>query len=263
MPGQLADARPRGRRAAAAAAAQPALAAQGAATPRPDLRRCAACPGSRRSPRSSRRAARTVPRTRRRRRARRAPPQGADHPAEPARRPAPPRRAVTRNHSTTSSGSRTTSASPSTTSCGDLRRRAALVARAPAASCPDEPLVAMVPVSVRTPRAARHVRQPRRRRCSRRSPPHLERPAGAAPCRPRGDALAKQRHKAVPANFAQDAFQLIPAALFTRAARVAQPSPCAIPARRWSTRVISNVPGSPTPLYLAGARWRRSTRSPA
>jgi hypothetical protein len=65
---------------------------------------------------------------------------------------------------------------------------------------------------------------------------------------------AKEHHRAVPASLLQDATLFVPPAIHARASRVTL---------RLSTRnavspifnvVISNVPGSPTPLYCAGAR---------
>jgi hypothetical protein len=65
---------------------------------------------------------------------------------------------------------------------------------------------------------------------------------------------AKERYRAVPASLMLDATRFIPAAIHARASRVTL---------RLSTRnvmnpvfnvVISNVPGSPMPLYCAGAR---------
>jgi diacylglycerol O-acyltransferase / wax synthase len=64
--------------------------------------------------------------------------------------------------------------------------------------------------------------------------------------------VAKTRHKALPANILQDATRFVPPALFTRAARViASMSAGVQPPLNF---VISNVPGSPAPLYMAGAR---------
>ena len=63
--------------------------------------------------------------------------------------------------------------------------------------------------------------------------------------------VAKDRHSALPANLMQDATQFIPPALMSRASRVvAELSNVAPPSLNL---VISNVPGPRDPLYLAGA----------
>jgi hypothetical protein len=64
---------------------------------------------------------------------------------------------------------------------------------------------------------------------------------------------AKQRHRAVPASILQDATRFIPPALFARASRVTLSLGANRGTPMWNV-VISNVPGSPAPLYLGGAR---------
>jgi diacylglycerol O-acyltransferase / wax synthase len=64
--------------------------------------------------------------------------------------------------------------------------------------------------------------------------------------------VAKERHKALPAELLQDATQFIPPAVFARAARVTF-SLAATRAPVWNL-VVSNVPGPQLPLYCAGAR---------
>jgi diacylglycerol O-acyltransferase / wax synthase len=64
--------------------------------------------------------------------------------------------------------------------------------------------------------------------------------------------VAKERHKALPARLLQDATQFIPPAVFSRAAQVT----FSLAASRkpiWNL-VVSNVPGPQLPLYMAGAR---------
>ncbi len=63
---------------------------------------------------------------------------------------------------------------------------------------------------------------------------------------------AKERHKALPAQLLQDATQFIPPAVFARAARLSF-SLAATRRPIWNL-VVSNVPGPQFPLYLAGAR---------
>jgi WS/DGAT/MGAT family acyltransferase len=64
--------------------------------------------------------------------------------------------------------------------------------------------------------------------------------------------VAKERHKALPAELLQDATQFIPPAVFARASRVTF-SLAATRRPVWNL-VVSNVPGPQFPLYMAGAR---------
>jgi WS/DGAT/MGAT family acyltransferase len=115
---------------------------------------------------------------------------------------------------------------------------------------PDEPLVAMIPVSVRTPEEAGTYG-------NRVSAMLVEIPTDRDDPEQRllgaHETLrtAKERHQAVPADVIQDANHIVPPALLVRAARVttmakARGAPV--------NTVISNVPGPREPLYLAGAR---------
>ncbi len=63
---------------------------------------------------------------------------------------------------------------------------------------------------------------------------------------------AKERHKALPAQLLQDATQFIPPAVFARAARVSF-SLAATRTPIWNL-VVSNVPGPQFPLYCCGAQ---------
>jgi WS/DGAT/MGAT family acyltransferase len=118
---------------------------------------------------------------------------------------------------------------------------------------PDEPLVAMVPVSVRTEEEAgtfgnrvsamfvpipTNEPQPRRR---------IERTHEVL-------AVAKERHNATPAELMQDATQFVPPALMSAASRVTMGLLARAPVPPVLNLVISNVPGPREPLYLAGAR---------
>ncbi len=116
---------------------------------------------------------------------------------------------------------------------------------------PTEPLVAQIPVSVRTSEQVgtygnrillssttlfTNIADPAER--LRRTSESLRR--------------MKERHKAVPASVLQDANHFIPPALFGRAARVTfSLARSATPP--WNL-MISNVPGPQFPLYLAGAK---------
>ncbi len=70
------------------------------------------------------------------------------------------------------------------------------------------------------------------------------------------EALAemKDRHRALPAELLQDANNFIPPAVFARAARLTFGYSTSRPGRPTWNLVISNVPGPQFPLYMAGAR---------
>jgi diacylglycerol O-acyltransferase / wax synthase len=117
---------------------------------------------------------------------------------------------------------------------------------------PEEPLVAMVPVSVRTEEEIgtfgnrvgvmvvpipTDVADPRKR---------LMRAHEIL-------GSAKTRHRAVPASLLQDVTQFIPPAVYARAARATMQLTAGV-GRPALNLVISNVPGPPMPLYCAGAR---------
>jgi WS/DGAT/MGAT family acyltransferase len=115
---------------------------------------------------------------------------------------------------------------------------------------PDEPLVAMVPVSVRTKEQFGTFGN----RVGVISAPLFTNVADPVQrLHETHDALkgAKDRHKALPASLLQDGTQFIPPAVFARAARVTMSLTATRPI--WNL-IISNVPGPAVPLYLAGAR---------
>jgi WS/DGAT/MGAT family acyltransferase len=70
------------------------------------------------------------------------------------------------------------------------------------------------------------------------------------------EALAemKERHRALPAELLQDANHFIPPAVFSRAARLSFSLASSSRGRPAWNLVISNVPGPQFPLYMAGAR---------
>jgi diacylglycerol O-acyltransferase / wax synthase len=116
---------------------------------------------------------------------------------------------------------------------------------------PDTPLVAQIPVSVRSDAQ----RGSFGNRIGMMSVPFMTNEAD--PVRRlelTHDALktAKERHRALPAALLQDAAQFIPPAVFARASRVSF-SLAATRRPIWNL-VVSNVPGPQEPLYLAGAR---------
>lgn len=118
---------------------------------------------------------------------------------------------------------------------------------------PDEPLVAMVPVSVRTEEEAGTFG-------NRVSAMFVPIPTNEANPRRRIEqthevlAVAKERHEATPAELMQDATQFVPPALMSAASRVTMGLLARAPVPPVLNLVISNVPGPREPLYLAGAR---------
>jgi diacylglycerol O-acyltransferase / wax synthase len=116
---------------------------------------------------------------------------------------------------------------------------------------PDVPLVTQVPVSVRTEEQLGTYGN----RIGMLSVPlFTNEPDPAERLRLTHEALliAKERHRALPAQLLQDATQFIPPAVFARAARLSF-SLAASRTPVWNL-VISNVPGPQIPLYCAGAR---------
>jgi WS/DGAT/MGAT family acyltransferase len=118
---------------------------------------------------------------------------------------------------------------------------------------PDAPLVAMVPVSVRTEEeagtfgnrvSAMFVPIP-----TNEPDPHRRIEQTHAVL-----AVAKERHNATPAELMQDATQFVPPALASAASRVTMGLLARAPVPPVVNLVISNVPGPREPLYLAGAQ---------
>jgi len=118
---------------------------------------------------------------------------------------------------------------------------------------PDAPLVTMVPVSVRTPEQFGTFG-------NRVSTMIVELPTDEADPATRLQRVhqtmrsAKERHQALPASLLQDANEIIPPALLARASRVTARLAVTRGLEAPTNIVISNVPGSPAPLFLAGAR---------
>jgi WS/DGAT/MGAT family acyltransferase len=117
---------------------------------------------------------------------------------------------------------------------------------------PETPLVGMIPLSVRTTEQfgtfgnrvslmmvpiPTHVAEPGAR---------LQRAQAVL-------ASAKVVHKAIPASVLQDSSQLVPPAILGRASRATLAALSRTPIEPLCNLIISNVPGSPVPLYLGGA----------
>jgi WS/DGAT/MGAT family acyltransferase len=118
---------------------------------------------------------------------------------------------------------------------------------------PADPLVAQIPVSVRTDE---QVGTYGNRIMLMSAPLFTNEPDPHLRLRRTHDALSgmKERHKALPAELLQDANHFIPPAVFARAARTTFALNTSSRGRPTWNLVISNVPGPQLPLYCAGAR---------
>jgi diacylglycerol O-acyltransferase len=118
---------------------------------------------------------------------------------------------------------------------------------------PADPLVAMVPVSVRT---SEQMGTFGNRVSAMFVPIPTDEPDPVQRLLKAHEVLkvAKDRHRALPATLLQDATQFIPPAVFARAARVVTQLAAAPQVRPALNLVISNVPGPRVPLYCAGAK---------
>src|SRR3954449_11167925 len=118
---------------------------------------------------------------------------------------------------------------------------------------PAEPLVAQIPVSVRTDA---QVGTYGNRIMLMSAPLFTDEADPLRRLQRTHEALAgmKERHRALPATLLQDANHFIPPAVFSRAARLTFRLATSGPGRPTWNLVISNVPGPQFPLYCAGAR---------
>ena len=117
---------------------------------------------------------------------------------------------------------------------------------------PDDPLVAQIPVSVRTTEQTGTYGN----RIMLMSAPlftDIDDPVERLQQTHEAMGDMKQRHKALPAELLQDANHFIPPAVFSRAARATFRLATSSPGRPTWNLVISNVPGPQFPLYMAGA----------
>jgi WS/DGAT/MGAT family acyltransferase len=118
---------------------------------------------------------------------------------------------------------------------------------------PDGPLVAQIPVSVRT--------EEQRGTFGNRillmtAPLHTEVEDPIERLQQTHESLVdmKERHRALPADLLRDANQFVPPALFSRAARLTFSLSASKRGRPAWNLVVSNVPGPQIPLYMAGAQ---------
>src|SRR3954447_2815279 len=118
---------------------------------------------------------------------------------------------------------------------------------------PDGPLVAQIPVSVRS---SEEVGTYGNRIMLMSAPLFTDEADPVGRLRVTHDAMGdmKARFKALPADLLQDANHFIPPAVFSRAARATFRLSTSVAGRPNWNLVISNVPGPQVPLYLAGAR---------
>jgi diacylglycerol O-acyltransferase / wax synthase len=118
---------------------------------------------------------------------------------------------------------------------------------------PDEPLIAQIPVSVRTSDQAGTYGN---RILILAAPLHTDIVDPVARLRATAASLAemKQRHRALPAELLSDVNHFIPPALFSRAARATLALATTAVGRPTWNLVVSNVPGPQVPLYCGGAR---------
>ena len=118
---------------------------------------------------------------------------------------------------------------------------------------PDAPLVAQVPVSVRT---GEEFGTYGNRILLMAAPlfTDVEDPVERLARTHEALMVMKERHRALPADLLQDANHFIPPAVFARAARLTFGFSTSRPGRPTWNLVISNVPGPQFPLYMAGAR---------
>jgi diacylglycerol O-acyltransferase / wax synthase len=117
---------------------------------------------------------------------------------------------------------------------------------------PDEPLVAMVPLSVRTPDQAGTFGN-RVSMMFAPIPTNLANPTARLLQAHETMSVAKGRFKAVPADILQDVTRFVPPAVVARASRVTARLG-GIGRLRPLNLVISNVPGERNPLFCAGAK---------
>jgi diacylglycerol O-acyltransferase / wax synthase len=117
---------------------------------------------------------------------------------------------------------------------------------------PEDPLVAQIPVSVRSSDQMGTFGN----RIMLMSAPlftNIEDPVERLEATHEALRDMKERHSALPAELLQDANHFIPPAVFSRAARATFTLATSVGRPTWNL-VISNVPGPQLPLYLAGAR---------
>ena len=117
---------------------------------------------------------------------------------------------------------------------------------------PDRPLAAMVPLSVRGPDGGPMGNQVSPTMTTLAT--HLEEPGARLAAIAEGMTTAKRAHEALPADILTDITQVTPPAVTALAARLVAATRLADRVTLPFNLVVSNVPGPPIPLYIAGAR---------
>jgi WS/DGAT/MGAT family acyltransferase len=118
---------------------------------------------------------------------------------------------------------------------------------------PPDPLIAQIPISVRTSEQAGTYGN---RIMLMAAPLFTDEPDPVKRLQMTHEAMleVKERHRALPAELLQDANHFIPPAVFARAAQLTFRLSSSRPGRPTWNLVVSNVPGPQFPLYCAGAR---------
>lgn len=117
---------------------------------------------------------------------------------------------------------------------------------------PDRPLAAMVPLSVRPPGEEQAIGNHISSTVSTLAT-HIQDPAERLAAIKAGMDTAKSQHDALPADILTDLTQVAPPAVAALAARLVASTKLADRVSLPFNLVVSNVPGPPIPLYLAGA----------
>lgn len=118
---------------------------------------------------------------------------------------------------------------------------------------PDRPLAAMVPLSVRKPGEENAVGNFISSTIATLAT-HLDDPAARLAAIHSGMKTAKEQHGALPADMLTDFTQVAPPAVAALAARLIASTKLANRVSLPFNLVVSNIPGPPIPLYLAGAQ---------
>ena len=117
---------------------------------------------------------------------------------------------------------------------------------------PDRPLAAMVPLSVRQPDDVNAIGNYLSTTVTTLAT-HVEDPADRLAAVVAGMETAKAHHEALPAEILTDITQIAPPAVAALAARLVASTKLADRVTLPFNLVVSNVPGPPVPIYLAGA----------
>ncbi len=118
---------------------------------------------------------------------------------------------------------------------------------------PDVPVIAMVPVSVRSGEdVGTFGNQVSAMMAS--LPTDVPDPVERLRCAAAEMSVAKKHHATQPSHFIADATELIPPVVFSRAARIVSELGANSHFSPHFNVIVSNVPGPPMPLYMAGAR---------